>query len=212
MAGNIINYYIGGNTALGFHSLLENNLVGLEKLFLLKGPISEYKSEMLEKVKDIWLKAYDVEIMHAPSNNEYIEGIINRELKIGIFDSQSRHDFSKIENLIVIDYEDILEIIQEMSLTMERNRNTFYKFKETMLRDQFLVALNSHFQGKASGETFNSTGKTDILIRHENQNIFIAECKVWGGKSTFLNAIDQLIGYLMCFKLIIFGSNFFQSF
>jgi len=60
----------------------------------------------------------------------------------------------------------------------------------------FLFQLNGHYQGQATGETFNSNGKTDILIRYENKNIFIAECKFWRGESLYLKTIDQLLGYV----------------
>ena len=56
--------------------------------------------------------------------------------------------------------------------------------------------LEPSFEGSATGETFNKTGKTDILIRHENSNAFIAECKFWKGKKVYLDAITQLLGYL----------------
>ncbi len=130
---------------------------------------------------------------HVPKT--YSVPVEREKLRINLLSAPSA-PYSPEPTLDSSNYEDILEIIHDMSLTMERNRNTFNKFNETMLRDQFLVSLNSHFQGKASGETFNSTGKTDILIRYENQNIFIAECKIWGGKATLLKAIDQLMGYL----------------
>ena len=38
--------------------------------------------------------------------------------------------------------------------------------------------------------------KTDILIRAENKNVFIAECKFWKGPKSFDDAITQLLGYL----------------
>lgn len=65
-----------------------------------------------------------------------------------------------------------------------------------ILRDHFLLQLNGHYEGGATGETFNASGKTDILIRAENRNVFIAECKFWRGKKAFDEAIDQLLGYL----------------
>jgi hypothetical protein len=40
-----------------------------------------------------------------------------------------------------------------------------------------LVQLNGQYEGQATGETFNFQGKTDILIRVDGQNIFVAECK-----------------------------------
>jgi hypothetical protein len=59
-----------------------------------------------------------------------------------------------------------------------------------------LVPLNSHYEGQAHGETFNYSGKTDILIRSGDRNIFIAECKFWDGPAVLTATIDQLLGYL----------------
>jgi hypothetical protein len=56
--------------------------------------------------------------------------------------------------------------------------------------------LNGVFEGQATGETFNFQGKTDILIRAQGKNIFIAECKFWKGEKVFLETIDQLLSYL----------------
>jgi hypothetical protein len=69
---------------------------------------------------------------------------------------------------------------------------------EETLRFFFLVILNSQFglEGTATGETFNAGGKTDVLIRLNNRNLFIAECKVWDGESTIGKSIDQLFGYM----------------
>jgi len=93
-------------------------------------------------------------------------------------------------------YEDILTTITNMSLTMERSPKTFSKLQEEEIRDHFLMVLNSQFEGAATGETFNYEGKTDILIRVENKNIFIAECKIWKGEKVLLETIDQLLGYV----------------
>ncbi|MDP2302713.1 MAG: hypothetical protein Q8N03_09870 [Ignavibacteria bacterium] len=93
-------------------------------------------------------------------------------------------------------YEDILTTITNMSLTMERSPKTFSKLKEEEIRDHFLMVLNSQFEGAASGETFNYEGKTDILIREKNKNIFIAECKFWKGEKVLLDTITQLLGYI----------------
>ena len=40
-------------------------------------------------------------------------------------------------------------------------------------------------------------GKTDIITKApDNSSIFIAECKVWRGEKVFMEAIDQLLGYV----------------
>jgi hypothetical protein len=92
-------------------------------------------------------------------------------------------------------YEDILRTITSMSLVIERSPHTFHHVDENFLRTLFLVVLNADYQGEATGETFNYQGKTDILIRQEGKNLFIAECKFWNGAKTLTDTIDQLLGY-----------------
>ena len=94
------------------------------------------------------------------------------------------------------DYDHILSVITNMTMVMERSPSAFSTMSEEALRWHFLVQLNGHYEGKAMGETFNYKGKTDILIRAEGKNIFIAECKFWKGAKNFRKTIDQLLGYL----------------
>ncbi len=93
------------------------------------------------------------------------------------------------------EYEHILEVIENMAQVMERSPSAFSEMAEESLRSHFLVQLNGHYEGQATGETFNYEGKTDILIRSEGKNIFIAECKYWAGPQKLTDAIDQLLGY-----------------
>jgi hypothetical protein len=92
-------------------------------------------------------------------------------------------------------YQFILKVLQDMGIVLERNPTTFARMEEEALRDVFLIPLNGHFEGQATGETFNGDGKTDILIRYEGRNVFIAECKFWHGEKALLEAVDQLLGY-----------------
>jgi len=92
-------------------------------------------------------------------------------------------------------YEHALKIVQDMALVMERSPDAFKSMDEETLRQHFLVQLNGQFEGKATGETFNMAGKTDILLREGDRNVFIAECKFWKGPKAFGEAIDQLLGY-----------------
>jgi hypothetical protein len=93
-------------------------------------------------------------------------------------------------------YQDILSLIENMTHVMELSPGAFSAMGEEDLRTHFLVQLNGQFQGSATGETFNYEGKTDILIRADGRNIFIAECKFWEGPKAFLGTIDQLLSYL----------------
>ena len=77
------------------------------------------------------------------------------------------------------EYQHILKVMRSMSLVIERNPNAFRSLDEEAIRTHFLLQLNGHYEGSATGETFNTSGKTDILIRADNRNVFIAECKFW---------------------------------
>ncbi|PAF27241.1 hypothetical protein CHH61_04310 [Shouchella clausii] len=95
-----------------------------------------------------------------------------------------------------VTYFSILKMINDMGKEFERKPSVYSSKAEEHLRDHFLMLLEPQFEGSATGETFNRTGKTDILLRYKGSNVFVAECKFWRGKSSFLKTIDQLLGYL----------------
>ena len=94
------------------------------------------------------------------------------------------------------EYENVLSIIRSMVRVIENSPHHFADIGEEALRSHFLVQLNGQYRGRATGETFNYKGKTDILIREGDRNVFIAECKVWKGKESLTKTIDQVLGYL----------------
>jgi hypothetical protein len=109
------------------------------------------------------------------------------------------------------EFNHILTVIDNMSKVMERSPSAFVSMGEEVLRSHFLVQLNGHYEGQATGETFNYSGKTDIMIRVNNKNIFIAECKFWKGKESYLETINQILSY-SCWRdtkvaIIIFNKN-----
>ena len=93
------------------------------------------------------------------------------------------------------EYEHILTVLSNMVTVMERSPRAFKDMSEEDLRTHFLVQLNGQYEGQATGETFNYEGKTDILIRVDGRNIFIAECKFWTGPTGLTKALNQLLGY-----------------
>lgn len=107
----------------------------------------------------------------------------------------SSEPFRPEPSLDADDYEYILSVLSNMATVMERSPRAFKNISEEDLRTHFLIPLNSHYEGQATGETFNYEGKTDILIRADGKNIFIAECKFWTGPAGITKAIDQLLGY-----------------
>jgi hypothetical protein len=82
-----------------------------------------------------------------------------------------------------------------MVRVMEQSPEAFSSLGEQDLRTHFLIQLNGQFEGRASGETFHGSGRTDILLQEQDRSVFIAECKFWDGPASLTAAIDQLLDY-----------------
>jgi hypothetical protein len=92
-------------------------------------------------------------------------------------------------------YEDVVQTIEQMTRAMERTP-TAAKLDEEEIRNLILFVLNANYRGAAAGEVFNGHGKTDILLRWEDDNAFIGECKFWHGPAAFVDAVNQLHRYV----------------
>lgn len=106
---------------------------------------------------------------------------------------------------------DFVKMIDYIGITLEQYPDPFRDMQENPLRNLFLAFLNGIYEGNASGETFSVSGRTDIVIKHKGKNVFVCECKIWGGPKYFLSAIKQLMGYLTWRDskalIIIFNKN-----
>ncbi|MBL4654099.1 MAG: hypothetical protein JKY53_14740, partial [Flavobacteriales bacterium] len=109
------------------------------------------------------------------------------------------------------DYNEILNIINDVGKMIEKYPNSYKNNDEEKLRDALLVTLQPYLDASVTGETFNHIGKTDILLSFKKNNIFVAECKIWHGEKEFLDAIGQLLSYFTWrdskTALIIFVKN-----
>lgn len=94
------------------------------------------------------------------------------------------------------DYNYILKLINDGGKVFERHPAIYENKDEESLRDHLIFILTPHFEGSVTGETFNKGGKTDILLRYKNTNVFVAECKFWKGIKSYFDAINQLLSYL----------------
>lgn len=120
---------------------------------------------------------------------------VNRKKPVIRRAAATEKPFTPEPALAQTEYEEILRIVQNMVEVMERSPSAFKHMGEEDLRQHFLVQLNGQYEGQATGETFNYSGKTDILVRKDGKNVFIAECKFWTGPKGFRETIDQLLGY-----------------
>jgi hypothetical protein len=93
-------------------------------------------------------------------------------------------------------YQEILQVIHDTGKVFERLPSTYTGKDEETLRDHFILVLEPRFESSATGETFNKSGKTDILLRYEKSNVFVGECKFWRGQKQHQETITQLLSYL----------------
>ena len=92
-------------------------------------------------------------------------------------------------------YQDVLGILRSACLSMEHSPGTYAAMGEEDRRQVLLIPLNTQYRGQASAEAFNVTGKTDILLKWEGQNLFIAECKIWHGVKASLMPSTSSLAY-----------------
>ena len=100
-------------------------------------------------------------------------------------------------------YERMIQTITKFGHALERRPRSAQPLihDEETIRDWLMFNLSTNYEAPDGGELFiggeveNGNGKTDILVRHQNRNVFIGECKFWNGPSKFEEAIGQLLGY-----------------
>ncbi|MFX3631693.1 MAG: PRK06851 family protein [Candidatus Pristimantibacillus sp.] len=87
MTGIIKNFYGNGNTAQGFASLFDSSLQNLERLFILKGGSIAARTDVIRAIADEKTgEDYDVWLLHCPSDNKALDGLIIPALKLGVID------------------------------------------------------------------------------------------------------------------------------
>lgn len=123
MAGTIRNYYAGGNTAKGFRNLFDSNLKGLERLFILKGGPGTGKSSIMKKVGEEWSnRGYNIEYLHCSSDNNSIDGVIIRELQVGIVDGTAPHVIEPKAPGAIEDYVNLGEAWNSKKLAAQKEK------------------------------------------------------------------------------------------
>lgn len=170
----------------------------------------EARSELERRQEEVKTKQQVMDDLGVDTGSSEDQGYVKPEKKRSIEIPESDED-NHPEILPDQTFLDILDIVDDLGINIERSKQTVRELDEEGLRDIFLLGINSHYAGLATGESFNRGGKTDILLRHQNRNLFIAECKFWRGPSKYEETIDQLLGNLSVrdshASLLIFSRN-----
>jgi hypothetical protein len=108
-------------------------------------------------------------------------------------------------------YEQILHVCRHFGRSFEASPRGLRSLSEPEIRDLFLGALNTYFEGAASGERFRREGYSDVLIEEKNRSAFVGEFKLWRGPKCLIQALDQLLKYTtwrdsMC-AVVLFSRN-----
>lgn len=135
MSAKIINYYACANSASGFISFFEDNIKGLDKLYILKGGPGTGKSTLMKNIGSEWYKrGFDIEYIHCASDNDSIDGVIIPAISIGIVDGTSPHVIEPIAPGAIEDYVNlgvawdskILAISKDKILDIKNNISSCY--------------------------------------------------------------------------------------
>lgn len=176
-----------------FVEQLNNNIQSFNENLRKRAPkLIEKRREEVEQTQQI-LDAVGVESESSPSG--FVEPERKREIDVTSLDTDdSGTDGSEV--LPDHAFVEILEIIDDVGWNVEHASPAVRGLDEEALRDVFLTAINTHFAGLASGESFNKEGKTDLRLPYAGGDLFIGEFKFWRGPSGVEDTLDQLLDYL----------------
>ena len=134
------------------------------------------------------------------STVEQAQKLLDKAFSINTNSPASKSDYDKVLEIVYGDYTELEHIIPDKNMLGEED-----------LRAHAVAALKTH-GFSTTAESLNRNGKTDIKVQNDKgEVIFIAECKIWNGEKLFLEAVNQLFGYLNWHNtkaaLIIFVEN-----
>lgn len=92
MSGKQKHYFVCSTSSKGFVNLFDSNLLGLKKIYLLKGgPGTEASSLMKFVGASFLMKGIDVEFLHSCQDPDSLDGVILRSIGVGIVDASEPH-------------------------------------------------------------------------------------------------------------------------
>lgn len=92
MAGNQKHYFVCATSSKGFVNLFDTNLIGLKKIYLLKGGPGTGTSSLLKFIGATYLmKGMEVEFIHCCQDPDSLDGVILRSIGVGIVDATQPH-------------------------------------------------------------------------------------------------------------------------
>uniref|UniRef100_A9A6E9 Uncharacterized protein n=1 Tax=Methanococcus maripaludis (strain C6 / ATCC BAA-1332) TaxID=444158 RepID=A9A6E9_METM6 len=193
-----LNYL--NNQIISFNKSLENTA---------KSFFENRKKEIIESRNS--LNSFDMPIKTKKNSNDTYSVPVEKHIQKPEINIKT-HEKTLEPTLSDEDYSNILKTIHNIGNTFEKYPNNYYGKNEEGLRDFIVSHLETNYPSiSITGESYNKSGKSDILIKYQSKNLFVAECKFWGGGSEYTPAISQLLNNLTWrdskSALIIFVKN-----
>lgn len=86
------HYFSGGNTASGFVSYYDHIFRDLDRLYIIKGAPGTGKSKLMRDIaNEACNRNYTVEYYHCSSDPDSLDGIIIRDISVGVLDGTAPH-------------------------------------------------------------------------------------------------------------------------
>lgn len=90
--GKLRQYFPGSNSSQGFYSLWDSNINDLERLIIIKGGPGTGKSSLMRKIADSMIDlGHDTEFLWCSSDAESLDGVVFRNISLGIVDGTAPH-------------------------------------------------------------------------------------------------------------------------
>jgi hypothetical protein len=120
VGAKLFRYFAGGNTAKGFYSLYDDNLRGLDRVFILSGKSSAEKSHLMGLLLNEWTgREFDIEVIHRANDPDAVEGFLIRDFGFGIVDGDPPRVIGK--NYMGDDWETIdLDVMLQPSIKQDQ--------------------------------------------------------------------------------------------
>jgi len=89
---HIKKYFVCANSSQGFYSLFQENLVGLNLVFILKGGPGSGKSTLMKRIGSHFHDlGYEIDFIYCSSDVESLDGVIIPKLSVAIVDGTAPH-------------------------------------------------------------------------------------------------------------------------
>ncbi|PHV70861.1 hypothetical protein CS063_08845 [Sporanaerobium hydrogeniformans] len=176
MIGKLKNYFATANTAKGFQNLFETNINTLDKLFILKGGPGTGKSSLMRKIgTQFQNRGYAIEYLHCSSDSHSLDGVIIRDLGVGIVDGTAPHVIEPKAPGAIEEYVNLGIAWDSQALALHKkeilDKNKKIKDCYTQVYDYFAKALLIHDEWEAIYIKHMDFSKANLLTEEVIQKI-----------------------------------------